>query len=661
MTPAEAGNTNTHEKYIRLPNNFDHEAFFQQKCVDNGSVKEIKFEAAYNGNFNEMLSLRFVYYINNTNKEKRIPGLGPIYDKYNVTSSNIVHLESTTNDGKTFFSISFKKDPDIKAFTSPIYYEIDDSEIKTKAKNAVNYSGKQIIYYGAPGTGKSHKIKEQLAGVSKDNIFRTTFHPDSDYSTFVGAYKPTMEKAEEQLYNKEELISKLTELKEQGVTYSPQKFGAKYWRSLKQLTLQDKKDILTACDMSDNYTVEFDKGIAVGEELLKKTKESRIVYSFIPQAFLNAYMQAYRTNENVYLIIEEINRGNCAQIFGDLFQLLDRDENGISEYTIKADADLKSFLENELGRNSDAIKDGELCLPSNLYIYATMNTSDQSLFPIDSAFKRRWDWEYEPIKYHNTDWIINIQDNSYSWVSFQQEINKRVFEANRSEDKMLGDYFVNPVDGIITEKILLNKILFYLWNDVCKDGEGDIFKTKDNKDLTFSDLHGDGGSENLISMMEYLNIKTIGLDIETDTVTESTKTWYHDLWSEVASKLKGKGISKLPNASSRSYYPLSIGITGISIVASVSKTKRNGYIGYYIDKSQANTIYPKLLDLKDSIEKVLGTLEWQRDGDKYGIAKLNIDLKDINDDKMKDSYTDLISELLAEFRTTITPLVDTLR
>ena len=604
MTPAEAGNTNTHEKYIRLPNNFDHEAFFQQKCVDNGSVKEIKFEAAYNGNFNEMLSLRFVYYINNTNKEKRIPGLGPIYDKYNVTSSNIVHLESTTNDGKTFFSISFKKDPDIKAFTSPIYYEIDDSEIKTKAKNAVNYSGKQIIYYGAPGTGKSHKIKEQLAGVSKDNIFRTTFHPDSDYSTFVGAYKPT--KSKKPLYG-----------------------------------------------LNGGLTVRLNDGEDLSEDI--------ITYKFIPQAFLNAYMRAYSTNDNVYLIIEEINRGNCAQIFGDLFQLLDRDEKGVSEYTIKADADLKDFLIEELGAGSDAIKDGELCIPSNLYIYATMNTSDQSLFPIDSAFKRRWDWEYEPIKYHNTDWIINIQDNSYSWVSFQQEINKRVFEANRSEDKMLGDYFVNPVDGIITEKILLNKILFYLWNDVCKDGEGDIFKTKDNKDLTFSDLHGDGGSEKLISMMEYLNIKTIGLDIETDTVTESTKTWYHDLWSEVASKLKGKGISKLPNASSRSYYPLSIGITGISIVASVSKTKRNGYIGYYIDKSQANTIYPKLLDLKDSIEKVLGTLEWQRDGDKYGIAKLNIDLKDINDDKMKDSYTDLISELLAEFRTTITPLVDTLR
>ena len=218
-------------------------------------------------------------------------------------------------------------------------------------------------------------------------------------------------------------------------------------------------------------------------------------------------MRAYSTTDNVYLVIEEINRGNCAQIFGDLFQLLDRDVSGVSEYTIKADADLKAFLEEELGADSDAIKDGELCLPSNLHIYATMNTSDQSLFPIDSAFKRRWDWEYEPIKYKNIDWVIDIKGEKFSWVSFQREINKRIFAANSSEDKMLGDYFVNPYDGIITEKILLNKILFYLWNDVCKDGEGDIFKTADNEDVTFSDLHSDGGKDKLIAMMKYLKVE----------------------------------------------------------------------------------------------------------------------------------------------------------
>ena len=373
--------------------------------------------------------------------------------------------------------------------------------------NTCDDTCRQIIFYGALGTGKSHKIKAQLEGVSKENIFRTTFHPDSDYSTFVGAYKPTMERPIDKIYAKGELISKLTEMKEGGVTYSPQKFGAKYWQSLKQLNLSDKKDILQACGMSDNYTVEFDKGMAVGEEYLACSNESRIIYSFVPQAFLNAYMQAYKKpDEKIYLIIEEINRGNCAQIFGDLFQLLDRDEDGISEYTIKADADLKSFLEEELGEDNPGIKDGELCLPSNLYIYATMNTSDQSLFPIDSAFKRRWDWEYEPIKYKNTDWKIAIDSTEYSWTSFQRIVNEKILRANSSEDKMLGDYFVNPSDGIITEKVLLNKILFYLWNDVCKDGEGDIFKVSETEDISFSELYGENGAKTLKKMMSYLGV-----------------------------------------------------------------------------------------------------------------------------------------------------------
>lgn len=329
----------------------------------------------------------------------------------------------------------------------------------------------QQIYYGAPGTGKSHRIKEQLKAlnVPKENIFRTTFHPDSDFSTFVGAYKPTMKK----------------QYRYDG------KVKAKYYED-------------------DDLA-----GAKKDEVIIDKV----IQYDFVPQTFIKAYVRAYQTNNNVYLIIEEINRGNCAQIFGDLFQLLDRDENGVSEYTIKADADIRAYLEDVLGCDSEGIKDGELCLPSNLYIYATMNTSDQSLFPIDSAFKRRWDWEYEPIKYKNADWVIEINGNQFSWTSFQKEVNNRIFEYTNSEDKMLGDFFVKPYDGIITEKLLLNKVLFYLWNDVCKDGDGDIFKTEDNKDVKFSDLYGENGTTMLLSMMKHLKAELLSesdVDVEDD-------------------------------------------------------------------------------------------------------------------------------------------------
>lgn len=314
---------------------------------------------------------------------------------------------------------------------------------------------RQIIIYGAPGTGKSHFIKQKLEPESekekknfpKENQFRTTFHPDSDYSTFVGAYKPTM-------------------------------------------------------------------------------VDNNIQYKFVPQVFLKAYEQAYNVPEqNVYLVIEEINRGNCAQIFGDIFQLLDRNDKGSSEYEIDADEDIKAYLEEALGKDSEGIKGGKLSLPSNLYIYATMNTSDQSLFPIDSAFKRRWYWVYSPIKYGNdwdikkygNDWDIKIDKyHTYSWTSFQKVVNGKIFAATNSEDKMLGDFFVKPNGNEISKEMFRDKVLFYLWNDVCKDGSGDIFVIKaDNKTETdnttkkvsFSDFYMDDGDKKLIAIMEHLGVE----------------------------------------------------------------------------------------------------------------------------------------------------------
>jgi hypothetical protein len=290
----------------------------------------------------------------------------------------------------------------------------------------------QQIIYGAPGTGKSHYIKTELKDVPVDNKFRTTFHPDSDYSTFVGAYKPTT-----------------------------------------------------------------------------KGPDKSIEYGFVPQTFLQAYIRAYQTQEPVYLIIEEINRGNCAQIFGDLFQLLDRDESGKSVYPIKADADLCAYLKS-YGENNEIINNGELCLPGNLHIWATMNTSDQSLFPIDSAFKRRWEWKYMPITYCNESWNIMIGEKAYKWTEFQKIINKKIFDIDKSEDKQLGDFFEKADNkNIISRDVFLNKILFYLWNDVCKDGEGEIFKIKkDNKDedIRFSNFFEDSSETNgkLQGMMEFL-------------------------------------------------------------------------------------------------------------------------------------------------------------
>ena len=489
----------------------------------------------------------------------------------------------------------------------------EDYSIQTSS----NTISRQVIYYGAPGTGKSHKIKEILAGqnIQKENIFRTTFHPDSDYSTFVGAYKPT--RGKKPLYG-----------------------------------------------LNGGITVRMKEGDRMLEE-------ETITYNFIPQAFLNAYIRSYQTTDNVYLIIEEINRGNCAQIFGDLFQLLDRDEEGKSEYTIKADTDLKAYLEETLGTDNEGIKDGEICLPSNLYIYATMNTSDQSLFPIDSAFKRRWDWEYEPIKYKNTKWEIDIQDKRYSWVSFQKIVNDKIFDATHSEDKMLGDFFVNPGNQIISEKMLVNKILFYLWNDVCKDGESDIFKVNDSEDISFSQLYGEDGSRKLIDMMAYLKVAPFVADAGTgledsiiddnEILDQSIKDWYKDIWDDVIDNIRNKVPGTLPSSAPRQNYQLSVGITGISAIAKISKQKNNCFIGYYIEKQQSSTLYPKLLAVKDLLEDRLGKLEWQYNEGHYGVAKISKSFSDLSDSEERDKLIEMISETLPEFYNAIIPLIEKLR
>lgn len=319
----------------------------------------------------------------------------------------------------------------------------------------------QQIYYGAPGTGKSKTIKDLTFG---ESVIRTTFHPDSDYASFVGTYKPITE----------------------------------------EVTLRD-------C---------YGKKV-IDDDTNEVVKEERIAYKFIPQAFLEAYVEAWKklgSSKKQFLIIEEINRGNCAQIFGDLFQLLDRNEYGFSDYPIVADKDMQKYLEKEFAgweiTNKDEInqlygeanmvnliiKGERLVLPSNLYIWATMNTSDQSLFPIDSAFKRRWDWKYVPIREGRDketnaplNWYINTGDKLYKWWSFISKVNELIGSLTNSEDKKLGYFFCKAKDGEIDADLFVSKVIFYLWNDVFKDYGFDDkdFQDEEGKILSFDRFYED--------------------------------------------------------------------------------------------------------------------------------------------------------------------------
>ena len=387
---------------------------------------------------------------------------------------------------KENFDLSTKEYISYMNMADTPYNVVEFNKEKTdKIKTNLEIYPLQQIYYGAPGTGKSFDVNNITKGYS---TIRTTFHPDSDYSTFVGAYKPTMEETPV--------------------------YGA--------------------------------QGVEVA-------KEKRITYTYVKQAFLKAYLGAWQkyakvgeTTEPQFLVIEEINRGNCAQIFGDLFQLLDRGDNGFSTYPIEADSDLQSeikaafadggeyALENELAVDSVVeeyksnygetlsadIKNGRvLLLPNNLYIWATMNTSDQSLFPIDSAFKRRWDWRYVKIADAGKGWKIKCGDECCDWWKFVEEINKRIAKETSSDDKKLGYFFCKPAkdSDVIDEDKFVGKVLFYLWNDVFKDGDISLFKVSDdeNAEICFDAFYDNDNNVNVRAIRNFLvgvvseeNIKT---------------------------------------------------------------------------------------------------------------------------------------------------------
>lgn len=368
-----------------------------------------------------------------------------------VTINNDIISIKATSPRKRFSDVS----PKLETYDKKGFFEFVGKNEDLNIPLINDLLPLQQIFYGAPGTGKSHTIKECTKG--KD-VIRTTFHPDSDYSTFVGAYKPTT------------------------------------------------KDVKLR-DVSGHVILEDGKEVV----------EDKIVYEFVEQAFLQAYINAWtkyadeqdgKQPKEQYLIIEEINRGNCAQIFGDLFQLLDRNDAGFSDYPIKADNDMTKHLKKALGNLeikakdiinslyseeyrdvvSDVLEGKVLLLPNNLFIWATMNTSDQSLFPIDSAFKRRWEWKYIPISNAKKDWVIEANGNKYDWWSFLEKINDVICDTTSSEDKKLGYFFARADNnGVISADKFVGKVAFYLWNDVFKDYgfENDIFKGDNGKPIDF--------------------------------------------------------------------------------------------------------------------------------------------------------------------------------
>ena len=357
---------------------------------------------------------------------------------YTATKTLLSYSKLFTISGNTItLNPNYKEmEIDVDRNNKRAFFEIFSAQLK---RHKINAPIQQILF-GAPGTGKSHTLNS-YANITEQNSIRTTFHPDSDYSTFVGCYKPT-----------------------------------------------------------------------------KDEESGEITYDFTPQAFTNAYVAAWKNAPTpFFLIIEEVNRGNCAQIFGDIFQLLDRDEYGYSSYKTTPDQDLANYIREQF-TNTDIddadVKSGKkMQLPPNLHIWATMNTSDQSLFPIDSAFKRRWDWRYIPIDYTDRGHYIACGDTQYSWADFLQKVNDRVESVTQSEDKKLGYWFMGngAEQKEITIDRFVSKVVFYLWNDVFKDfgkSGNTIFKDTFAKFHKFFDFGGNPKEDVVKAFLDALGVKS---------------------------------------------------------------------------------------------------------------------------------------------------------
>lgn len=482
-----------------------------------------------------------------------------------LTSSNkadlydiLTYEDFWTPEGKEFndIKLSYQKYMDITdEMTNDDLSEGDDSYVERKDPFKTGYESpfsRNRILFGAPGTGKSFTINsdrvELLGKDNEDDYERVTFHPDYSYANFVGTYKPVM------VDNSAEVISLATEKDVLAVltdeTKSAQeKYDQLYDRfkgdGLTRLPLllglyTDESFKTRKADGSDaagDNSVERNHGKAIRPyvNLLKPSSGKKdISYEYVPGPFMRMYVKALKNSrtDNIkpfLLIIEEINRANVAAVFGDIFQLLDRDDNFVSEYPIQATEDVKKYLAKELGGNpSDYNK---IKIPDNMFIWATMNSADQGVFPMDTAFKRRWDFTYLGIDDNDQNlqgkyvYLADDKSQKVEWNKLRKAINNFLAKEKINEDKQLGPYFISrsivvPKTGTEIDRdrfinTFKNKVIMYLFEDAAKQKRARLFEGCFQNNSRYSEICRE---------FEAKGVKIFNHDIQLDCEVEDAKS-----------------------------------------------------------------------------------------------------------------------------------------
>ena len=381
------------------------------------------------------------------------------------------------------------------------------------------------ILFGAPGTGKSYTLKnelKELLGENNENDYeRVTFHPDYSYANFVGTYKPVMvEDSFENLteVTEKDVVSVLTDksksaqekydllydkFKEEGLTHLPLLLGL----------YTDENFITRKADgstIAGDNSVERNYGKAIRPyvNLSKlKSRKKDISYEYVPGPFLRVLVRALKNAMTdkprpFLLLIEEINRSNVASVFGDVFQLLDRNSDGVSEYKITTSYDMRKYIAQELEVDESQVESIEI--PNNMFIWATMNSADQGVYPMDTAFKRRWDFTYLGIDDNDEKLrgkYVLLSENrtqKVEWNKLRKAINNFLSKEKVNEDKQLGPYFISKDiiipdqgDEINREKFIgafKNKVIMYLFEDAAKQKRSKLFEGCHEKSIRYSQI-----------------------------------------------------------------------------------------------------------------------------------------------------------------------------
>lgn len=386
------------------------------------------------------------------------------------------------------------------------------------------------IIFGAPGTGKSFTLnqeREELLGKdNEDDYERVTFHPDYSYANFVGTYKPTMVESgivgadldedkkkvlavlrDKTMTAQEKYDTLYDQFKEEGLTRLPLLLGIYTDENFKTRKVDGS-------DAAGDNSVERNHGRAVRPyvNINSSSKDSKeIAYEFVPGPFMRVLVKALKSamseNPKPYLlIVEEINRANVAAVFGDVFQLLDRDKDGVSEYSISTSNDMKAYLAEALDVDEKSVE--TIKVPDNMFIWATMNSADQGVFPMDTAFKRRWDFAYLGIDDAVDTFSSKIADNKYTlgkgefarlvgWNDLRMAINDVLTSEsfNINEDKLIGPYFVSKNvlesdDEADFTDVFKNKVLMYLFDDAVKQKKKSFFEecATDGRGVRYSEI-----------------------------------------------------------------------------------------------------------------------------------------------------------------------------